>query len=222
MVGKKKLEYAGSVESSNYFSGKNLPLIRSEIRSLSFLLKYINSIYFTTTKFMQISARMQFSANKQWLKSGTGSCTYARNCQPTLITLPHQSPSTRAASSSGSNAMQTPDVVCNIQERVKSKLLIALNPVRLVVEDESPTPKLSRQAIKVAEGAAGVAAAASQAAPAPREVHLRVEIVSRDFEGLSLIKRQRRVNELLKEEFDAGLHALSLETRSPQELIQQQ
>ena len=47
--------------------------------------------------------------------------------------------------------------------------------------------------------------------------HFRVTIVSRAFDGLSRIERQRRVNALLAEEFAAGLHALSLVTRTPDE-----
>ena len=57
-------------------------------------------------------------------------------------------------------------------------------------------------------------------APVQREVHLRLEVVSADFEGMSMIKRQRRVNAILAEEFGAGLHALSLETKAPSEVTE--
>ena len=54
---------------------------------------------------------------------------------------------------------------------------------RLAIIDESPTPKPSRQAL--AQG--------TPAAAAPREVHLRVEVVAAEFEGMSVVNRQRRV-----------------------------
>lgn len=44
--------------------------------------------------------------------------------------------------------------------------------------------------------------------------HLRVEIVSAQFEGLSRVARHRRVQELLKAEFDSGLHALQINAKS--------
>ena len=42
-------------------------------------------------------------------------------------------------------------------------------------------------------------------------------MVSPEFTGLTSIKRHRLVNNLLKEEFDAGLHALSLKLKTPEE-----
>ena len=50
------------------------------------------------------------------------------------------------------------------------------------------------------------------------ETHYRLRLVSAAFEGLGPIARQRLVNEVLKGEFDAGLHALSLELKSPSEV----
>lgn len=44
-----------------------------------------------------------------------------------------------------------------------------------------------------------------------------VALVSSAFSGKTQIARHRMVNSLLKEEFDAGLHALSLRLRTPQE-----
>jgi stress-induced morphogen len=44
-----------------------------------------------------------------------------------------------------------------------------------------------------------------------------VALVSSAFSGKTQIARHRMVNSLLKDEFDAGLHALSLRLRTPQE-----
>ncbi len=49
------------------------------------------------------------------------------------------------------------------------------------------------------------------------ETHYRARIVSPAFEGLSRVARQRLVYDLLAAEFSAGLHALSLELKTPTE-----
>ena len=47
----------------------------------------------------------------------------------------------------------------------------------------------------------------------------KVLIVSKQFEGLTTIKRHRLVLDILKEHFRTGeLHALSLNTKSPSEI----
>ena len=45
---------------------------------------------------------------------------------------------------------------------------------------------------------------------AGQESHFKVLLVSQSFEGMSRVQRQRRINELLSDEFNQGLHALSL------------
>ena len=45
--------------------------------------------------------------------------------------------------------------------------------------------------------------------------HLHITIVSDKFEGLMMIKQHKLVNECLKAEFEAGLHALALKTIKP-------
>lgn len=44
------------------------------------------------------------------------------------------------------------------------------------------------------------------------ETHFRVLLVAPDFEGVPPLKRHQMVQELLKREFETGLHALSLHT----------
>ena len=75
---------------------------------------------------------------------------------------------------------------------------------------------LAPQALEVADDShrhAGHAGARPEG-----ETHFRVAVVSERFEGLSRVERQRLVNELLREEFDNGLHALQLSTRTPAEV----
>lgn len=45
----------------------------------------------------------------------------------------------------------------------------------------------------------------------------RVEIVSKEFEGKRLVQRHQMIYKLLDDEIKAGVHALSMETKTPAE-----
>ena len=48
--------------------------------------------------------------------------------------------------------------------------------------------------------------------------HFAAVIVSSEFAGLNRVKRQQRINTILKARFDTGeLHALSMQTLTPEE-----
>ena len=49
------------------------------------------------------------------------------------------------------------------------------------------------------------------------ESHFRVVLISEDFSGKTLLQRHRAVNACLKEELDDGVHALALNTYTPEE-----
>jgi stress-induced morphogen len=49
------------------------------------------------------------------------------------------------------------------------------------------------------------------------ETHYRMQMVSAAFAGLSRVDRQRLVYQALREEFDTGLHALSLDLKTSEE-----
>ena len=49
------------------------------------------------------------------------------------------------------------------------------------------------------------------------ETHYALTLVSPAFEGLSRVARQRLVYQALAAEFDTGLHALSLDLKTPDE-----
>ncbi|XP_057308600.1 DNA-binding transcriptional regulator BolA-like [Hydractinia symbiolongicarpus] len=53
--------------------------------------------------------------------------------------------------------------------------------------------------------------------PKDSETHFKVVIVSDEFKEKPLIQRHRLVNNVLKEEFDAGLHALSIQAKTPEQ-----
>ena len=82
---------------------------------------------------------------------------------------------------------------------IDSKLRTAFAPAHLAIEDESSKH----------HGHAGWREGG--------ETHFRVEIVSTAFEGQNREARQRLVYAALKQELDAGLHALALTTLTPAE-----
>jgi len=56
--------------------------------------------------------------------------------------------------------------------------------------------------------------------PRGSESHFKVVAVSPAFQGMGLLERHRRVNALLADEFRAGLHALSIVAKTPQQWAQ--
>ncbi len=83
--------------------------------------------------------------------------------------------------------------------RIRAALEAAISPVELEVRDDS-------------------ALHAGHAGARPGgETHYHVRAVAPVFAGLNRVARTRLVNEALRAEFDAGLHALALTLRAPGE-----
>jgi BolA protein len=76
-----------------------------------------------------------------------------------------------------------------MQSRIEAKLADALGPLHLEVVNES----------------------ANHHVPAGSESHFRVVLVAAAFDGMALLARHRRVNEVLREELQS-IHALALHT----------
>ena len=53
--------------------------------------------------------------------------------------------------------------------------------------------------------------------PEGSESHFRILIVSKDFKGLSTVKRHQKVYQVLSEELQGPVHAFSQKTFTPQE-----
>jgi BolA family transcriptional regulator, general stress-responsive regulator len=49
------------------------------------------------------------------------------------------------------------------------------------------------------------------------ETHLRIRIVSSKFNAMNRIERHRAINALARPEIEAGLHALAIDAKSPEE-----
>jgi BolA protein len=85
------------------------------------------------------------------------------------------------------------------RERITEKLTAAFAPVRLDVIDESDH--------HIGHGGYRPGG----------ETHYRVYIVSEAFRGKSRLDRHRMVNAILTDEIEAGVHALAIEARAPEE-----
>ena len=83
-------------------------------------------------------------------------------------------------------------------ERIRAVVQDALHPVRLEIRDDS-----AAHAGHVGGGGKG---------------HFRLLIVSEAFAGKSLIQRHRLVHDALAALLDSDIHALVLDTRSPDEI----
>jgi stress-induced morphogen len=81
----------------------------------------------------------------------------------------------------------------SLQERIQDKLGAALAPEHIEVENESRMHNV----------------------PPGSETHFKVLVVSAAFEGLGLVDRHRKVNEVLAAELKRGLHALTMRTLTP-------
>jgi len=53
------------------------------------------------------------------------------------------------------------------------------------------------------------------------ESHLRIRIVASAFNGVNRVMRHRKINELLKDELERGLHALAIDAKTPDEVANQ-
>lgn len=83
----------------------------------------------------------------------------------------------------------------SIQSIIEEKITAALQPEHLEVVNESHMHNV----------------------PPDSESHFKVTIVTNEFAGKMLVARHRILNQLLKGELDGPVHALSLNTLTPEE-----
>ena len=89
----------------------------------------------------------------------------------------------------------------SVADQIKHKLEQAFAPEFLDVADESHLHK----------GHAG--------ARPEGETHFRIVVVSRAFDGLGRVARQRAVNAALADELAGPVHALAMRTLTPEEYV---
>ena len=86
-------------------------------------------------------------------------------------------------------------------QRIREKLMVAFEPTRLDVINESHLH------------------AGHRSSPGTGESHYRVLVVSSAFAGKTRVARHRMVNEALADELAGRVHALALATYAPDESI---
>lgn len=87
------------------------------------------------------------------------------------------------------------------ENRLREKLMLALEPTRLDIVNESELH------------------AGHRSSPNTGESHFRILIVSPRFAGVSRVARHRMVNEAIADELKGPVHALALSTYAPGEPI---
>ncbi len=87
------------------------------------------------------------------------------------------------------------------EARMREKLMLGLDPMRLDIVNESELH------------------AGHRSSPGTGESHFRILVVSAAFAGRSRVDRHRMVNELLADELAGRVHALALKTYAPNEPI---
>jgi BolA protein len=86
-----------------------------------------------------------------------------------------------------------------VAKSMEQKLNAGLSPEELTIEDQS----------SLHQGHAG--------ARPEGESHFKVTVVSKKFDGLSRLERQRMVYRLLADDLKSDIHALALTTQTPAE-----
>jgi len=89
----------------------------------------------------------------------------------------------------------------SVEQRIREKLMVALEPTRLDVINESQMH------------------AGHRSSPGTGESHFRVLVVAPAFTGKSRVERHRLVTEALKDDVGGAIHALALATFAPGEKI---
>ena len=89
----------------------------------------------------------------------------------------------------------------SVDTEIRERLMVALEPTRLDIENESELH------------------AGHRSSPGTGESHFRILIVSPMFTGVSRVGRHRMVNDAIAEELKGGIHALALQTYAPGEAL---
>ncbi len=85
------------------------------------------------------------------------------------------------------------------EKRMISAVISAIDPQKIQINDES-----NRHV-----GHAG--------AQPEGETHYKLYVVARAVEGMNAVARHRKINTILANEFESGLHALNITARTPEE-----
>ncbi|KAJ7647100.1 bola-like protein [Roridomyces roridus] len=93
-----------------------------------------------------------------------------------------------------------------LENAIRSKLTAQFAPIKLEISNDSWQHR--HHAPMRAQGSDGTG-----------ETHFSVSIVSAVFQSKTTMQRHRLIYATLKEELDGGLHSLSLQTKTEEELV---
>ncbi|KAL9668434.1 hypothetical protein QQ045_002815 [Rhodiola kirilowii] len=164
---------------------------------------------------LEVVCKGDFKLTGQYICKGDSSCVQAGkaatfdtvngavqsvNSDSDASVIPESSTQEVAESSNqgGGDATGHSLVLGSRGERMKAKLMSELSPAELVIEEVS----YQHAGVRGTYG----------------ETHFNVKVVSGKFEGKNLVKRHRLIYELLQEELQSGLHALSIVAMMPSEV----
>lgn len=89
----------------------------------------------------------------------------------------------------------------SLENKIRTKLMVALEPTRLDVINESELH------------------AGHRSSPGTGESHFRLIVVASRFAGLNRVGRHRLINDALAEELSGRLHALAIHAFAPDEPV---
>jgi stress-induced morphogen len=87
-------------------------------------------------------------------------------------------------------------------ERIQKRLEKELPQAQVAIEDETPKHIGHKEMLGHS---------------APSETHLKIHVVSECFAGMRFLERNRKVNDLILDEFSSGLHAVNILCDAPGE-----
>ncbi|KAJ7217793.1 bola-like protein [Mycena pura] len=94
-----------------------------------------------------------------------------------------------------------------IETAIREKLTAALNPTVLKISNDSWQHRHHAAMRAIGSDGSG-------------ETHFSVQIVASAFQSKTTIQRHRMIHNALRDEFDGGLHSLSLQTKTAEEIEQ--
>ncbi|OAX41065.1 bola-like protein [Rhizopogon vinicolor AM-OR11-026] len=100
-----------------------------------------------------------------------------------------------------SDTMGTPGP---LENAMREKLTTLLRPSKLIITNESHLHR-HHAAMRSQGGGNG-------------ETHFAVQVISDNFKGMNTVQRHRLIYSALSNEFSQGLHALSLNTKTSEEV----
>lgn len=159
-----------------------------------------NNGFLNMLKLMQKKALTLYVEAEKGIESSTQIQTPIKELESdSKIEKPVENSNIDESKSDGDSKSENPNGVLGSRgQRISEILKRELKPIELEVKDVSYQHA----------GHAGVRGSNG-------ETHFNLKVVSKEFEGKSMVKRHRLIYSLLEEELQSGLHALSIEAKTP-------